>query len=189
MSIINEALKKAGQPIISESHQPIGRSPLEHLEHKSDKRAEMKPELQIERRKNTPNWGPFFLVGVLLLVTGPIVAPIFFNNPSSKIISTAADSAVAPMSLSTSPKGQYAVEEMPLTQQMAQPSRLGKSVNPLTKFKLSGVVYSEAGSYCLINGKVTTQGESVGGATIEKITANEVILNYQGEMITLPVEV
>ncbi len=185
MSIINDALKKVGQPIVSESHHSPGRA----AKSKSERHTELKPALQIERRKSTPNWGPFFLVGVLLLVTGPIVAPIFFNNPSSKIMSAPTDSTVPPMSLSPSPKGQYAVEEMPLTQQIVQPARLGKSVNALTQFKLSGVVYSDAGSYCLINGKVATQGESVGGATIEKITANEVILNYQGEKITLPVDV
>ncbi len=185
MSIINDALKKAGQPIISETHRSTGRSSVDQ---KPEKRLEIKPRLQIERRKNTPNWGPFFLVGVLLLVTGPIVAPIFFNNPSSKILSAPTDTTAASMSLSASPRGQYAVEEMPLTQQTIPSTRLGKSVNPLTKFKLSGVVYSEAGSYCLINGKVITKGETVGGATIENITANEVVLNYQGEMITLQVE-
>ncbi len=184
MSIINDALNKAGQPIKSESQHSSGRS----ADPRSGKQAELKPALQIERRKNTPNWGPFFLVGVLLLVTGPIVAPIFFNNPSSKILSASTDSAVAPLSLGSSLKGQYAVEEMPLSQQIMQPARLGKTVNPLTQFKLSGVVYSEAGSYCLINGNVVTQGESVGGAVVEKITANEVTLNYQGETITLPVE-
>ncbi len=186
MSIINDALKKAGQPIISETHRSAGRTTIDQ---NTEKRADIKPVLQIERRKNTPNWGPFFLVGVLMLITGPIVAPIFLNSPSSKIISVPADPASAPMNLGAAPRGQYAVEEIPLSQQVMQSANLGKAINPLTKFKLSGVVYSEAGSYCLINGKVTSQGESVGGAIIEKITADAVILNYQGEMITLPVEV
>lgn len=184
MSIINDALKKAGQPIMSEPQHSRGKS----TESRSDRQTELKPALQMERRKSTPNWGPFFLVGVLLLVTGPIVAPIFFNNPSSKILSASTDSTAAPLNLGSSLKGQYAVEEMPLSQQIIQPARLGKIVNPLTQFKLSGVVYSEAGSYCLINGKVVSQGESVGGAMVETITANEVVLNYQGEKITLPVE-
>jgi hypothetical protein len=187
MSIINDALKKAGQPIISETqtHRSAGRVATDQY---SEKRADIKPTLQVERRKSAPNWGPFFLVGVLLLITGPIVAPMFFNNPSSKIYSAPTDPASTPMNLSAAPKGQYAVEEIPLSPQVMRTAQLGKSVNPLTKFKLSGVVYSEAGSYCLINGKVATQGESVGGAIIEKITASEVVLNYQGEMITLPVE-
>lgn len=147
----------------------------------------MKPVAHVERRKNTPNWGPLFIVGVLLLVTGPIVAPVFFNNPSSKIISMPSE-AISASSLGASPKGQYAVEEMPLSTRSSSAilSPATKTTGP--RFRLSGVVYSEAESYCLINGKVVKVGEEIGNARVEKISPDEVVLNSSGETIVLPVE-
>ncbi len=126
-------------------------------------------------------------MAIVFLVTGPIVAPVFFDNPSSKIISSPSEVSVA-ANLGSSQKGQYAVEEIPLVRQITQPMLSPKSGHSATNFKLSGVVYSEAGSYCLINGKVIKQGEEINGAILKKVTPTEVILDYQGEQITLPVE-
>jgi type II secretory pathway component PulC len=61
--------------------------------------------------------------------------------------------------------------------------------NPGAPFRLTGVVYSQSESYCLLNGKVLKQGESVGGAIVEKITPNSVTLSRDGEIITVPVTV
>ena len=53
MSIINEALKKAGQA------SKIGLG------------------IEMERKKSRMNWGPIFVLLVLFFITGPIIAPIF----------------------------------------------------------------------------------------------------------------
>ena len=54
-------------------------------------------------------------------------------------------------------------------------------------FTLSGVVYSQKESYCLINGLVLRVGEQIGGATVQKITPDEVVLDVSGRTLTIPV--
>ncbi len=171
MSIINDALKKAGKPTESEFL-----TSLSQTRDASPKPAKMK--------SGSFNWGPLFVLLVLVLIAGPIVAPLF-SRPVSPIgpgikdpdMSLAESSAAAD---SNTRKGQFLIEEMALP---ALTPPLGAIQGP--QFELSGLVYSPANSFCILNNKIVKAGESLQGATVSKITANEVILDYEGKIITL----
>ncbi len=148
MSIINEALKKTGQSV---AHEP-------------------RPELL--RKRSRVNWGPFFVMGILALVTAPILAP-WFSRPyktTQAALQVPSGTTVGAGQM----RGQFAIEETSL------------AMAPVPNFALSGLVYSKADSYCLINGKVLKIGDQVGGATLSQVTPNEAVLNYRGEKIVLP---
>jgi len=187
MSVIHEALKKAGQPIIAQPDRKKSGVPL-------------RPEVEFHRKRAAVNWGPLFILAVLALITGPILLPLF-HTASQK--TTVQDTARAPRSVSVgeevssgassarqSPNqlAQFAIEEVPAIQPTA-PSWTGFTLksNPLPQFLLTGVVFSENSAYCLINKKILKVGEQVGGATLTSISANEVTLDYLGEKIVVPV--
>ena len=167
MSIINEALKKTTQPIMTETQKTT---------------QETRPELL--RRKTRMNWGPIFVIGVLVLITAPILTPLFYSpyKTTSPIKEIPIGSVLAASNSRMS--GQFAVEEAPI----ATTSRLAAapSTGPLSNFSLNGLVYSKTDSYCLINGKVMRIGDRVGGATLLQVTPNEAVLDYRGEKIVLP---
>ena len=164
MSIINDALKKAGRPII---FRP----------------AEI-------RKKGGVNWGPFFVLGVLLLIVSPIIAPAFHNPYRNEVVPmpgghpaglpARAEEPVAP---TDSMNAQFAVEELPIAPTPSAP--IEPPTPPEPTFLLNGLVYSKGGSYCLINGKVVKIGQSVEGATLTSVTADTAVLDYQGRKIIL----
>ena len=153
MSVIHEALKKTGQPV------------------------EFHPQLFLKKKKSI-NWGPFFVMSVLVLIVSPILAPIF-RNPyrNESLPSRPSENKGSYM------KAQFAVEETPIA---AAVSPVAEPTHALPNFNLNGLVYAHNDSYCLINGKVIKVGETVGGATLVKVTPNEAELNYQGQDIVLP---
>jgi hypothetical protein len=175
MSIINEALKKAG----SEKQKPLVNEKINLA-------------LEAERKKSGLNWGPIFVVLVILLITTPIVAPLFstpFRKASPFVTSQGRQPMQLPMTpqmpllasandLSGTRKGQFMVEEYPL-----------KTMVPLSaaapNWMLSGLVFAPDGSYAIINDKIARVGDDVQGAKLERIDANEVVLNYQGQQIRL----
>ena len=77
MSIINEALKKAGI-----SKELGGAAPVQH----DSVRRNL--EIEFQRRKQSVNWGPLFILLVLVLITGPIIAPIFSSSFKQANVST-----------------------------------------------------------------------------------------------------
>ena len=156
MSIINDALKKAGQPIYAET-----------------KKSGFQPELL--KKKGRINWGPLFVAAVLVLVTAPILAPIV------KDLSLTSPEQ-APELPTTIMKKQFAVEEVPTPPAIERPALMGVRI---PRFSLNGLIYSEGGSYCLINGKVVKAGETVSGATLVRVTPTEAVLDYLGEKIVL----
>lgn len=50
---------------------------------------------------------------------------------------------------------------------------------------LSGILYSDAESLALINGRVVPEGGMVDGAKVEKISSDEVELSFEGQKIVL----
>ena len=187
MSIINEALKKAQK----EKESSLSSIPAARIELRSHK-------------KHGFNWGPFFVLLVLFLITGPIIAP-FFAAPFKKEISANGSSpatvSVGQNSLSDSAlfasknplgelsggamrKGQFGIEEVPLLPS-AGPAGNSTSSTFRRNFNLSGIVYSPTESYCIINDKIVKVGEQVGGATLLEITSEKVVLDYQGQKIQL----
>lgn len=150
MSIINEALKKAGQPILTEI-----------------KDARKGPRAM--------NWGPVFVIGVLLVIGAPILTPILRDSRSSD--GSARQTAVGPEVSHPEVRRQFGVEETALP-------RTAQGMGP--RFAMSGLVFSNETSYCLINGKVLKVGDAVGEARLVRITPDSAVLEYRGQQIVLP---
>ncbi len=56
---------------------------------------------------------------------------------------------------------------------------------PPPAFTLSGVFFSGAEGYALINNRIVKQGDKIDGATIVQITLDEVVLEWDGSIIKL----
>lgn len=179
MSIIHDALKKSGQPVIADGKQ----TPQTAASGVKTTRTPLRPPVEGTPKRASASWGPLLIVALLLVIAGPVLAPMFSGSSN-----TAASRTVS-VGDNASPARQFAIEEVP-----APPrnffQNLGRANTPVP-FVLSGVVYSALNSgkdsYCLINGQVLRQGESAGDAVIERITPEEVTLNRNGERILLPV--
>ncbi len=183
MSIINDALKKA---------QKTKESALF-----PDREGNSGVRLEFQKKQGF-NWGSLFVLLVLFLITGPIIAPLFslpmkkeaFLNVgpiaskdlaviSSKPIKEAAES------FSSTRKAQFGIEETPRLPStvIAPPAFSALSSRP--DFALSGIVYNPKESYCILNDKIVKIGERVSGAKLLAITPEKVVLDYQGETISL----
>ena len=170
MSIINDALKKAGKE-----------TSIETASKTSSSKNEFRPEFL--NKKNSANWGPLFILLVLLLITGPIIAPAF--STPFKNAGTSPSQGLAPKpaqaSVPQNVKAQFAIEEAPT---------MGFVAAPRPNLSLNGIVFSASdhnNSYCLINGRIIKVGEGIDGAKLTKVTPEEVTLDYRGETIILPV--
>ena len=180
MSIINDALKKAGD---SKSLQD---SPF---------REEFRKNLEVEVSKKPKqfNWGPIFVLMVLFLITGPLIAPVFSttfkrtnfigSSPSSRAAyRVPIETASLPVNtVSENRKAQFGLEEMALNPLGSVP------LLAAPRLDLTGIVFSKEGSYCILNDKVLRVGEEVGGAKVTLVEPGLVKLLYQGEEITLTV--
>jgi hypothetical protein len=160
MSIIHEALKKARH---EQTSVPTGGT-------QEEIRKNLK--MEIERSASRRNWGPLFVIAVLVLITGPIVAPAIlapFRNtaPSS------------PAERTSGLKKQFGVEEAGLFR-MAAPASA-----KMPGLRLSGIVYSPKEAYCIINDSILKVGDSVNGAVLTSVTAQSVTLDHQGKQVTL----
>jgi len=192
MSIINEALKKAGQAkgdLSSPQGLPAVKTGVSVGGF----------SIEVERKKSKMNWGPIFVLLVLFLITGPIIAPIFSSpfkgggllgnttavetapaiktNPETQIASLPASAE------SENRKSQFGVEEASVFQALTQQPHIIQT----PYLKLSGIVYSSNASYCIINDKIIRIGEDVQGAKLTRVTPKEAILDYQGEKVILSI--
>lgn len=188
MSIINEALKKAIR------EKEAGFSPQDN------ELVRRNIQIEFQRKKPQLNWGPIFILLVLVLITGPIVAPLFStpfkaapystgnlspqsvtqNIPEQPVTDLA--KAVASSEPSATRKAQFAVEESPIFGN-AQTQALWR----MPSLNLSGIVYSPEESYCIINNKIIKVGDTVQGAKLLSVSRNRVTLDYQGKPVSLDV--
>ncbi len=74
------------------------------------------------------------------------------------------------------------VVETPQIQTLPAESAASSTMPTLS---LSGILYSDAESLALINGKVVPEGGTVDGAKVEKISSDEVELSFEGQKIVL----
>mgnify|MGYP001558366866 CR=1 FL=1 len=186
MSIINEALKKAVREKTTVFSPQDKQTMLRNI------------EVELQTKKNRLNWGPIFILLVLVLITGPIVAPIF---------STPFKDAARPNSLPTHPVAQN-VPSQPVSEYASLPSQTSASTrkaqfaieeNPVfgtppaalipkrPELNLSGIVYSPEDSYCILNNKIVKVGDTVQGAKLVAVSRNEAKLDYQGQEMLLSV--
>ena len=184
MSIINEALKKAVR------EKETGYS--------SEDREAVRRHIELEFRPKKPrlNWGPIFVLLVLVLITGPIVAPIFSTpfkgaNTTGAILNPAAAQNVPVASdhlanaSATDPKNnqkaQFAIEESPLFNNVPAATIISRTPD----LSLSGIVYSPKESYCIINNKIIKVGDTIQGARLLEVSQNSVKFDYQGKEMAL----
>lgn len=186
MSIISDAVKKAEH---SKEFRPLyaGDRFKQEIEH------------GIQKKSRQVNWGPVFVLMVLFLITGPLIAPVFsttfrhanFSNggfPSKAAYQIPADTstqlAALPNAASGTRKAQFGLEEIPLNQAISPKPFLPASMPNLN---LTGLVYSKEDSYCIINGKVIKVGDEINGAKLTNVQPSEAKLLYQGKQIVLSV--
>jgi hypothetical protein len=162
MSIIHEALKKA-------RHEQ-GSVPMAGSQEEIRNNLKMGVERSSRSGKN---WGPLFVITVLLLITGPIVAPAILA-PLKKM-----GPAAPPAQSPSTRKGQFGIEEAGLFQ-MAPPAAAKAQ-----DLRLSGIVYSPKEAYCIINDSILKTGDTVRGAVVTSVTAQSVTLENQGKQVTL----
>ncbi len=162
MSIIHEALKKAGEPVMTESK-------------KSGDKSEFRPEFI--RKKQRSALGPLVAVLVLIIVGMPVFAPLLNKKGSEREVSMG-----SPLASLGRVNQQFGIEEAPLP---AMPAPVKLAPARVGKFSMSGLIYSTGESYALINGTVVRVGERVGDATVVEITPNEAVLDKNGEKIVL----
>ena len=190
MSIINEALKKVGQTTPPAASAPGAKASPSFFIAESAKK--IAPELA--KKKQKVNWGPVFVLLVLVLITGPLVAPIFsspyrstdsaFLVPSyQETLAASAGNVAAPENRKT----QFAIEESPILP--AAPSGFKNQVSgglaDRAAFSINGLVYSSPDSYCIINGRVVKVGEKIDGAVLKSVTPEKAVLDYNGTKIDL----
>ena len=182
MSIIHEALKKAGQEkgtFVSQTGDP------------GSIRRNLELEYQ-KKKSSSTSWGLFFAVLAIFFVISPILAALFaapvkrslFVKPAVK--APVASQTVQPVQLPqagllVNRKAQFGLEETPLFSQSRYPAVERPAL------ALSGIVYSTTDSYCIINNKIVKIGDEVDGAKLVSISLREVILEYHGEKVTLAV--
>lgn len=168
MSIINEALKKAGR----EKARSDGYKLDVGLE---DSRRNLEQERR--RRGDGANWGPLFILVVLALISGPIVAPMVVQWTKPAVMApsvTVREIAQAP---GQDRKAQFAVEEAPLF----APAKPMPTFRAEPGFVVSGLVVSPTGSFGIINDQVVRTGEMVDGAKVVEITKNKAVLDVNGQ--------
>ncbi len=157
MSIIQDALRKAGR----------------------DKG--LKIQVPTERRKSKVNWGPLFILLILFVITGPLVLPLFSTPFKSSIgqdtrILQASNEPVNTPAQTSNRSAQFGMESLPV----AAINSMGPA-----NLSLSGIVYSPEGSYCILNGQILKQGESMQGIRLEKVSEDHVTLNVNGETLVV----
>ena len=188
MSIINEALKKAVR------EKEFGFS--------SQDRDTVRRNIEIEFQRKKPrfNWGPIFVLLVLVLIAGPIVAPVFstpfkasysqgnlssgsaIKNIPIQPTADIAKAIIVTENSSETRRAQFGIEESPMLGG-SQMQALSRS----PQLSLSGIVYSPEEAYCIINNKIVKSGDTIRGAKLISISRNTATLDYQGNKITLSV--
>ena len=188
MSIINDALKKAGE------NKPMLHSP----DAAASARDKSLRDSAFSSKKQKMNWGPVFVVMVLALITGPLLAPLFsspFRNTNAPLLVTSYRQALAAdenkglhdasfSSLGTK-HAQFGLEEkaiLPLNLPARSAPPLDDSV---PNFLMNGIVYSNTDSFCIINGKVLRLGDKIERAKLVAVTAEKATLELNGKKIDL----
>src|SRR3989338_6965130 len=123
MSIIHDALKKAGD---SKSSQAL---PVRGLFRQN-------LQLEVPKKSKQVNWGPIFVLMVLFLITGPLIAPVFSttfkrvnfigSSPSSGAVHQV---PVETAAVSENRKAQFGLEEVALNPLASTPMLAGPKLD------------------------------------------------------------
>ncbi len=111
-----------------------------------------------------------------------LVLLFFLINPLIKkdaIKTNTADKTVAPVTLP--------LPTIPVPEKIKEVTKTLENIeNDLKgKFVLNGVFFTDDQGYALINNRITKEGDSINDALVQRITLEEVELNYQGTILKL----
>ncbi|MFA5356173.1 MAG: hypothetical protein WC301_02025 [Candidatus Omnitrophota bacterium] len=118
-----------------------------------------------------------YLLLILVLVTVFFIVNLSYRQlaPKPPVQAPPVVEAVPPAQPLPPPPAP-AVEAVPAPPEAPQPT---------PSFVLNGIFYADDGSYALINNRVVEPGDNIDGATVLKITADEVDLEFDGAGIKL----
>jgi len=160
VSIIQEALKKAGE------------SPS-----KTEIKHEKKPVPPKETIKPTPDNKPSEPKLIYYVMTGLLLVLLF---GIILIVSNSSQSAGMPVSIkNTNPVIMPKIERR--EEQIAPSRKRGNAGG----FVLNGIMQLVDGPRAIINDIIVGEGETIGGAKVEKIQKDGVLLNYNDSDVTL----
>jgi len=111
-----------------------------------------------------------------------LAAALFAFFSGSKKTQKLPKPQAAPAVIPSVPAPAAPVVETPQPQSPPAESTVSSAVPTLS---LSGILYSDAESLALINGRVVPEGGMVDGAKVEKISSDEVELSFEGQKIIL----
>lgn len=133
--------------------------------------------------KNKKNRTKTYLLYVLTILFGLFIANIFYSWLSKRVVSQISPSAK--INNANVKKKELTPLLIPIEQQAPLtkgeiPSAAKASDETKGQFSLNGVFFSGNDGYALINNMIVKTGDKIGGATIEKISLEEVDLK-EGE--------
>ncbi|MDD5561278.1 MAG: hypothetical protein PHT50_04000 [Candidatus Omnitrophica bacterium] len=155
MSIINDALKK--------TEESIQRNLLKEIPVPGKK-----PKL-----KTCLIYIAIFVVGIFL---SSLLFKIINRKISSFRLSPLHKTAAAPEVKSETEQALPSATPIILPQEQEKPKK---------SFVLNGIFFSDNSGYALVNNQIIKENDLIDGAKVEKITANTVEINNEGEIITL----
>jgi hypothetical protein len=165
MSIIYEALKKAGKSIHVDPQPQI-----------IDKQKDSKPKIKL--------YILYALVACRGLLAGNVVFGFLANpkNPQVAKVKLPLEPVTRPREVLPLPP---AATELGAIKDKPQEAFTPLERGFLTGFTLNGVFFSEGEGYALINNKIVKVQDVVGGATVKKIGLDEVELEISGTITKL----
>ena len=161
MSIIQEALRKAGKPDAGpeETH---------------DKKTVHPPEIKKTEPDNKslePKFIYYTMAGFLFLLLFGIII----------VISRSSQSAVIPAAPAKSTKSVI----LPKIERREETPKSSRKRESIAGFVLNGIMQLVDGPRAIINDIIVGEGEIIGGAKVEKIKKDGVILNYNDSEVAL----
>lgn len=155
MSIINEALKKTEASI-----------------QKNSAKETLSP---VKRPRSRP-----YIFYILILAAGLILINLIFAIMHRKTqpiqVSEPVIASPIPDMEPQNNQALPAVTPTPLPEEQEKPEK---------KFILNGIFFSDNDGYALVNNRIVRENDLVDGVKVEKITADTVELNNEGNIITL----
>ncbi len=133
-----------------------------------------KMNIELRAKNKRRYWIPALTLIAILLIVGPIVAPLFPAKFYNKLPASQNDTQ--------NQKQQFGLEEV-----LSSVPRIPAPMVQTGKFALTGILSSPQGSYCIINNQVMRLGEEIQGAKLIDISKEKVLLEIKGDRVWLSI--
>jgi type II secretory pathway component PulC len=183
MSIIQEALKKSQAAYIKTALQ---KEVAKAAEEAAPVNAHISEDIPAGASRHSPVFLPVLISAVIMLtITIGLGLKSFFSNKKAgrNANHNTALKDTEPPALNQQNKTDKLPESTPVKSENTLAARLGAPQPP--DLILNGIMYIREKPRAIINGNVVEVGESVGGAKVNAINEDRVLLNYNGVEITL----